>query len=89
MGQDGSNPRRRRLVAALVMAGVLAALPAGAALAGGSGDSGSSGAGDASSGAGAVEVQSTAPDGQQPDRRDGKRDCPEDRERGQQESVQL
>jgi hypothetical protein len=88
MGQDGSN-RRRRLVAALVAAGVLAALPAGAALAGGSGDSGSSGAGDASSGAGAVEVQSTAPDGQQPDRRDGKRDCPEDRERGQQESVQL
>ena len=78
MGQDGSNPRRRRLVAALVAAGVLAALPAGAALAGGSGDSGSSGAGDASSGAGAVEVQSTAPDGQQPDR-----------ERGHQESVQL
>jgi hypothetical protein len=79
MEQHGSTPRRRRLVAALVAAGVLAALPAGVALAGGSGDSGSSG----------VEVQSTAPDRQQPDRRDGERDCPKDREQGQQESVQL
>jgi hypothetical protein len=89
MEQDGSNRGRRRLVAAIVEAGLLAALPAGAALAGGSADTGSSGAGGASSGADALEVQSTAPDGQQPDRRDGKRDCPEDRERGQQESVQL
>jgi hypothetical protein len=75
MGQDSSNPRRGRLVAALVAAAILAAVPAGVALADGSGDSGSSG----------TEVQSTAPDGQQPDRRD----CPEDRQRGQPESEQL
>jgi hypothetical protein len=74
---DNSKQRRGgRLAAALLAAGVLAAVPAGVALAdGGSGSSGS----EATSG-GAVEVQSS-PDRGQPDRHD----CPEDRERGSEE----
>jgi hypothetical protein len=70
---------------ALAAAGVVAAVPAGVALAGGSDSPGSDGT---SSRGSAFEVQSTAPDGH-PDRRDGDRDCPEHRGRDRQESVQL
>jgi hypothetical protein len=78
--------RGRRLLAALAAAGALAAVPAGVALAGGSG---SSAGDDTSSRGSAIEVQSTSPDGQRPDGRDGDRDCPEHRGQDQQESEQL
>ena len=78
MEPDNSNQRRGgRLAAALMVAGVLAAVPAGVALADGSG--GSSGS-EASSG-GAVDVRSS-PERGQPDRHD----CPDERQRGSQES---
>jgi hypothetical protein len=82
---DTSKSRRgRRLLTALAAAGLLAAVPAGVALAG----SGGSGGDDPSSRGSAIQVQSTAPDGQQPDGRDG-RDCPEHRGQDRQESEQL
>jgi hypothetical protein len=75
-GPDNSlttRRRGRRLVTALAVAGVLAAIPAGAALAGGS--DGSTSSGDS---AGAVPAQSTTPDDRQRGDGDGDRgDCPE------------
>jgi hypothetical protein len=83
---DTSKSRRgRRLLTALAAAGVLAAVPAGVALAGGSGGAGGD---DPSSRGSAIQVQTTAPDGQRPDGRDG-RDCPEHRGQDRQESEQL
>ena len=83
-----SRPRGRRIVTALMVAGVLAAVPAGAALAGGSGGS-SSGDGNAS-GAGNLPVQSTTPDQGQQDRGQGDRgDCPEKDGQSQQDPTQL
>ena len=71
-----------------MVAGVLAAVPAGVALAGGSDGSA---AGDSnSSGAGTVPAQSTTPDDGQRDRGQGDRgDCPEKDGQGSQESTQL
>ena len=82
MGQENSNPRRRRLVGAVVVAAALAAVPAGAALA----ESGCGGTG------GGTEGQATFRDVQQSQPRDGDRDgrdCPEDRQGAQPEGVQL
>jgi hypothetical protein len=64
--------RGRRLVTAVAVAGALAAIPVGAALAGGS-DSSTGGNGNS---AGAVPAQSTTPDGPQRGDRD-RGDCPE------------
>jgi hypothetical protein len=78
------------VVTALMVAGVLAAVPAGVALAGGS-DGSASGDGN-SSGAGSLPTQSTTPDDGQRDRGQGDRgDCPEKDGQGgsQEESVQL
>jgi hypothetical protein len=78
--------RGRRLVTALAVAGILVAIPAGAALAGGSDNSSSSG-GDS---AGAVPAQSTTPDDRQ--RGDGDRDrgdCPEKDGQEGQGSAQI
>jgi hypothetical protein len=85
----GGRRRGRRVVTALMVAGVLAAVPAGVALAGGS-DGSASGAGN-STGAGSLPVQSTAPDDGQRDRGQGDRgDCPEkDGQGAQEESTQL
>jgi hypothetical protein len=86
MEEEAARPRRgRRLLAALAVAGALAAVPAGVALAGdssGSGDPGSSG-GDATT------IQS---EGQQRDRGDGpgdREDCPEHRGQGEQDTTEL
>ena len=69
-----------------MVAGALAAVPAGVALAGGSDGSA---AGDGSS-LGAVPAQSTTPDDGQRDRGQGDRgDCPERDGQGGQESTQL
>ncbi len=78
----------RRIVTALMVAGVLAAVPAGVALAG---DSGGSSSGDGnSSGAGTLPVQSTTPDQGQQDRGQGDRgDCPEKDGQSQQDPTQL
>ncbi len=87
MENDTSKPPRlRRLLTALAAPGALAAVSAGVAVAGGSDSRGRE---DSSSGASAIEVQSTAPDGQQRDRRDGDRDCPEHRGQDRHESEQL
>jgi hypothetical protein len=76
------------MVTALMVAGVLAAVPAGVALAGGSGGS-ASGDGN-SSGAGNLPVQSTTPDDGQRDRGQGDRgDCPEKDGQDAQEPTQL
>ena len=85
----GGRRRGRRVATALMVAGVLAAVPAGVELAGGS-DGSASGDGN-SSGAGSVPVQSTTPDDGQRDRGQGDRgDCPEKDGRGaQEESIQL
>jgi hypothetical protein len=75
---ESSEGRRRGhgIVTALVVAGVLAAVPVGVALAGGS-DGSAAGDGN-SSGAGAVPAQSTTPEDGQRDRGQGDRgDCPE------------
>jgi hypothetical protein len=79
--------RGRRLVTALILAGALAAVPAGVALAGGSDGSA---AGDGGS-SGTVPAQSTTPDDRQRDRGQGDRgDCPEkDGQGGQEESILL
>jgi hypothetical protein len=83
-----SRPLGRRIIAALMVAGVLAAVPTGVALAGGSGGS-NSGDGN-SSGAGALPVQSTTPDQGQQERGQGDRgDCPEKDRQDAQESTQL
>ena len=83
-----TRPRGRRIVTALMVAGVLAAVPAGVALAGSSGGS-NTGDGN-SSGAGALPVQSTTPDDGQNDRGQGDRgDCPEKDGQAAQESTQL
>jgi hypothetical protein len=83
----GDRWRGRRVVTALMVAGVLAAVPAGVALAGGSDEST---AGGDSSGTGVLPVQSTTPDDGQRDRGQGDRgDCPEKDGQGSQESTQL
>jgi hypothetical protein len=84
----GGRRRGRRVVTALMVAGVLAAVPAGVALAGGS--DGSASRDGTSSGAGSLPVQSTTPDDGQRDRGQGDRgDCPEKDGQGAQESTQL
>jgi nitrous oxide reductase len=86
MGQENSNPRRRRLVGVVAVVGALAAVPAGAALA----ESG--GGGTERQGGGGAEGQATFRDAQQSQPRDGDRDgrdCPEDRQGAQPEGVQL
>ena len=85
---DNLTPRRgRRLVAVLAVAGVLAAVPVGVALAGSSdGSARLSG----SAGSGNVPAQSTTPDESQ--RGDGDRgDCPDKdgQSGGSEESTQL
>jgi hypothetical protein len=71
----GRRPRGRRLMTVVAVAGALAVVPAGVALAGGSG-----GSDDGSSAGGTRSVQSTAPDRQDRDRGGGDRgDCPEKR----------
>jgi hypothetical protein len=71
-----------------MVAGVLAAVPAGVALAGGS--DGSTAGDGGSSGAGTLPVQSTTPDDGQRDRGQGDRgDCPEKDGQSSQESTQL
>jgi hypothetical protein len=83
-----TRPRAGRIITALMVAGVLAAVPAGVALAGGSGGS-ASGDGN-SSGAGTLPVQSTTPDDGQRDRGQGDRgDCPDKDGQDAQESTQL
>ena len=75
-GPDNRLTRRRgrRLITALAVAGVLAAIPAGAALAGGS-DSSTSGGGNS---AGAVPAQSNTPDeGKGGNGQRDRGDCPE------------
>jgi hypothetical protein len=83
-GSDNRLTRRRgrRLVTALAVAGVLAAIPAGAALAGGSDSS----AGDGGS-AGAVPAQNTPDHGQGGDRDRG--DCPEKDGRQSQGTAEI
>ena len=74
MEEDGPTPRRgRRLLTVLAVAGAIAAVPAGVALAGGS-DQPSGIEGQA--GPDATQVQSNTP----PDRGDGQRDGGRDRE---------
>jgi hypothetical protein len=82
---DRGRRRRHRLVTALMVAGVLAAVPAGVALAGGSDGSAASDGGSA----GAVPAQSTSPGDGQRDRGQGDHDCPERDGQGGQESIEL
>jgi hypothetical protein len=82
--EDGR--RGRGVVTALVVAGALAAVPAGVALAGGSGGSAADDGG--ASGAGAVPAQSTE-DAQRDRGRGDRGDCPEKDGQGGQESTQL
>ena len=85
---NGGRRRGRGVVTALAVAGVLAAVPAGVALAGGS--DGSAADNGSSSGAGSVPAQSTTPEDGQRDRGQGDRgDCPEKDGQGGQESTQL
>jgi hypothetical protein len=83
-GHDHSpTPRRgRRLVTALLVAGALAAVPAGVALAGGS--EGAAGADGSSPGSGSLPAQTTTPEEGQHDRGGDRGDCPE--KGGQQDS---
>ena len=76
--------RGRRLVTALAVAGVLAAIPAGAALAGGS-DS-SAGGGDST---GAVPAQNTPDNGQGGNGQRDRGDCPEKDGQQSQGSAQI
>jgi hypothetical protein len=82
---DRGRRRRHRLVTALMVAGVLVAVPAGVALAGGSDGSAASDGGSA----GTVPVQSTTPEDGQRDRGQGDHDCPERDGQGGQESTEL
>jgi hypothetical protein len=89
--QDNQRPgwRGRRIVTALMVAGVLAAVPAGVALAGGGSGGSASGDGN-SSGAGTLPGQSTTPDNGQQDRGQGDRgDCPEKDGQSRQDPTQL
>jgi hypothetical protein len=87
-GPDNSLTTRcrgRRLVTALAVAGMLAAIPVGAALAGGSDNSASGG--DV---AGAVPAQSSTPDDRQRGNGDRDRgDCPEKDGQERQGSAQI
>jgi hypothetical protein len=85
---NNPSPRHgRRLVTALLVAGALAAVPAGVALAGSS--EGTAGGDGTSSGTGAVPAQSTTPEDGQQGRGDGHRgDCPEKDGPGGQEDSQ-
>ena len=86
----GGGPRRgRRIAVALLAAGVLAAVPAGAALAGSDGSEGSAAGNDNSPST--IPAQSTTPDNGQKNRGEGDRgDCPEKNgQGGQEESTQL
>jgi hypothetical protein len=76
-----------RIVTTLMVAGVLAAVPAGVALAGGGSDGSAAGDGNSS---GALPAQSTTPGDRQRDRGHGDRgDCPERDGPGGEESTQL
>jgi hypothetical protein len=78
--EEDKRPRRgRRFLAAIAVAGAIAAVPAGVALAGDSGGSGEPSGGEAQSGR---TIQST-----QPDRDGDRRDCPKDRQGN--EATQL
>ena len=85
-GPDNRLTRRRgrRLVTALAVAGVLAAIPAGAALAG---SSDSSAGGDNS--AGAVPAQNTPDNGQGGNGQRDRGDCPEKDGQQSQGSAQI
>lgn len=74
MEEDKRGPRRRRVVTALLVAGVLAAVPAGVALAGGSGDAGSAGSDAAQP---ALEVQNGGQGDREAPRGFDRGDCPE------------
>jgi hypothetical protein len=76
--------RGRRLVTALAVAGVLAAIPAGAALAGGSDSS----AGDGGS-TGAMPAQNTPDNGQGGNGQRDRGDCPEKDGQQSQGSAQI
>lgn len=85
-GPDNSLTKRRRgrrLVTALAVAGMLAAIPVGAALAGGSDNSAS---GDS---AGAVPAQSSTPDDQRGNGDRDRGDCPEKDGQERQGSAQI
>ena len=83
MEEEADSPRRgRRLITLLAVAGALAAVPAGVALAGGSDGSTSSGS-EGQSGATTIQ-QEAQPDGERPDRGD----CPEKDGQGGQDSSE-
>ena len=87
--ESSDSPRRgRRVAVALLAAGVLAAVPAGAALAGSGSDGSAVGDGNSPS---SIPVQSTTPEDGQQNRGEGDRgDCPEKNgQGGQEESTQL
>jgi hypothetical protein len=87
--ESGGGPRRgRRVAVALLAAGVLAAVPAGVALAGSGSDGSAAGNGNSPS---SLPVQSTTPEDGQQNRGEGDRgDCPEKKgQGGQEESTQL
>ena len=86
-GPDNRLTRRRgrRVVTALAVAGVLAAIPAGAALAGGSDSS----AGGGSDSAGAVPAQNTPDNGQGGNGDRDRGDCPEKDGQQSQGSAQI
>ena len=76
------------MAVALLAAGVLAAVPAGAALAGSDGSEGSA-AGNGNSPS-TIPAQSTTPDNGQQNREGDRGDCPEKNgQGGQEESTQL
>jgi hypothetical protein len=78
--EENQRPRRGRpFLAAIAVAGAIAAVPAGVALAGDSGGSGEPSGSEAQSGR---TIQST-----QPDRDGDRRDCPKDRQGN--EATQL
>ena len=73
MEEEADSPRRgRRLITLLAVAGALAAVPAGVALAGGSDGSGPASGAEGQSGATTIQ-QEAQPDAERPDRGD----CPE------------
>ena len=86
MEEDAESPQRgRRLITLLAVAGALAAVPAGVALAGGSDGSSPSSGTEAQSGA--TTIQSTTPS----DRGGDREDCPEkggQRQESEQDSSQ-
>jgi len=85
MEEEADSPRRgRRLITLLAVAGALAAVPAGVALAGGSDGSGPASGAEGQSGATTIQ-QEAQPDRERPDRGD----CPEKDGQGQQDTSEL